>query len=54
MTTLIAAMCWLILATGLVPAFAQPAEEAYEKLQGKRQRGEPTGQHPVTPESQLR
>jgi uncharacterized protein (TIGR03067 family) len=27
-------MCWLILGTGLVPAFAQPAEEAQKKLQG--------------------
>lgn len=28
------AMCWLILGTGLVPAFAQKAEEAQKKLQG--------------------
>jgi|tagenome__1003787_1003787.scaffolds.fasta_scaffold20322812_1 uncharacterized protein (TIGR03067 family) len=28
------AMCWLILGTGLVPAFARPAEEAQKKLQG--------------------
>ena len=28
------AMCWLILGTGLVPAFAQRAEEAQKKLQG--------------------
>jgi uncharacterized protein (TIGR03067 family) len=28
------AMCWLILGTGLVPAFAQPAKEAYKHLQG--------------------
>jgi uncharacterized protein (TIGR03067 family) len=27
-------MCWLILGTGLVPAFAQPAEEAQKELQG--------------------
>ena len=27
-------MCWLILGTGLVPAFAQPAEEAQKQLQG--------------------
>jgi uncharacterized protein (TIGR03067 family) len=27
-------ICWLILGTGLVPAFAQPAEEAQKKLQG--------------------
>jgi uncharacterized protein (TIGR03067 family) len=27
-------MCWLILGTGLVPAFAQPAEEAQKKVQG--------------------
>ena len=27
-------MCWLILGTGLVPAFAQRAEEAQKKLQG--------------------
>ncbi|HET6368531.1 MAG TPA: TIGR03067 domain-containing protein [Pseudomonadales bacterium] len=27
-------LCSLILATGLVPAFAQPAEEAQKKLQG--------------------
>jgi uncharacterized protein (TIGR03067 family) len=26
--------CWLILGTGLVPAFAQPAEDAKKKLQG--------------------
>ena len=26
------AMCLLILGTGLVPAFAQPAEEAQKKL----------------------
>ena len=31
---LISAMCLLILATGLLPAFAQPAEEAQKKLQG--------------------
>ena len=28
------AMCWLILGTGLVPTFAQTAEEAQQKLQG--------------------
>jgi uncharacterized protein (TIGR03067 family) len=28
------AMCWLIIGTALVPAFAQPAEEAHKKLQG--------------------
>ena len=28
------ALCGLILGTGLVPAFAQPAEEAQKKLQG--------------------
>ena len=28
------AMCWLILGTGLVPAFAHRAEEAQKKLQG--------------------
>src|SRR5262245_62790282 len=28
------AMCWLILGTGLAPAFAQLAEEAQQKLQG--------------------
>ncbi len=28
------AICWLILGTGLVPAVAQPVEEAYKKLQG--------------------
>jgi uncharacterized protein (TIGR03067 family) len=27
-------MCWLILGTALVPAFAQPAEETQKKLQG--------------------
>ena len=27
-------VCWLILGTGLVPAFAQPAEEAQKQLQG--------------------
>ena len=27
-------MCWLILGTGLVPAFAQPTEEAHTKLHG--------------------
>jgi uncharacterized protein (TIGR03067 family) len=31
---LTAAMCWLILGTGLALAFAQPAEDAYRKLQG--------------------
>src|SRR5262249_8115977 len=31
---LTSAMCWLILGTCLVPAFAQPAEEAQKKLQG--------------------
>jgi uncharacterized protein (TIGR03067 family) len=31
---LISVMCWLILGTGLVPAFAQPAEEAQKKLRG--------------------
>jgi uncharacterized protein (TIGR03067 family) len=34
MHRLISAMCWLVLGTGLVPAFAQPAEEAQKKLQG--------------------
>jgi uncharacterized protein (TIGR03067 family) len=34
MHRLMSAMCWLILGTGLVPAFAQPAEEAQRKLQG--------------------
>jgi uncharacterized protein (TIGR03067 family) len=28
------AMCWLVFGMGLVPAFAQPAEEAQKKLQG--------------------
>jgi uncharacterized protein (TIGR03067 family) len=28
------AVCWLILGTGLVPAFAQPAEEAHKRLLG--------------------
>src|SRR5262245_37574787 len=28
------AMCWLVLGTGLVPAFAQRAEEAQKQLQG--------------------
>ena len=28
------AMCWMILGTGLVPAFAWQAEEAQKKLQG--------------------
>jgi uncharacterized protein (TIGR03067 family) len=28
------AMCWLIFGMGLVPAFAQPPEEAQKKLQG--------------------
>ena len=31
---LTSAICCLILGTGLVPAFAQPAEEAQKKLQG--------------------
>jgi uncharacterized protein (TIGR03067 family) len=31
---LMVTMCGLILGTGLVPAFAQPAEEAQKKLQG--------------------
>jgi uncharacterized protein (TIGR03067 family) len=34
MQRLIAMMCWLILGTELVPAFAQPAEDAQRKLQG--------------------
>jgi uncharacterized protein (TIGR03067 family) len=34
MHRLISAMCWLILGTGLVSAFAQPTEEANKKLQG--------------------
>jgi uncharacterized protein (TIGR03067 family) len=34
MHQLTSAMCWLILGTWLVPAFAQPAEEALKKLQG--------------------
>jgi len=31
---LISAMCLLFFATGIVPAFAQPAEDAHKKLQG--------------------
>jgi hypothetical protein len=34
MHRLTSAMCRLILGTWLVPAFAQPAEEAQKKLQG--------------------
>ena len=34
MHRLTSAMCWLILGTGLVLAFAQPAEDAQKKLQG--------------------
>ena len=34
MHRLTSAMCWLILGTGLVRAFAQPGEEAYKNLQG--------------------
>jgi uncharacterized protein (TIGR03067 family) len=34
MHRLTSVMCWLILGIGLVPAFAQPAEEALKKLQG--------------------
>lgn len=34
MPRLTAAMCWLILGTGLMLAFAQPAEDAQKKLQG--------------------
>ena len=34
MHRLTSAMCWLILGAGLVPAFAQPAEEARKTLQG--------------------
>jgi uncharacterized protein (TIGR03067 family) len=34
MHRLTSVMCWLILGTGLVPPFAQPAEEAQNKLQG--------------------
>jgi hypothetical protein len=34
MHRLTSAMCWLILGTWLVPAFAQPVEEAQKKLQG--------------------
>jgi uncharacterized protein (TIGR03067 family) len=33
MQRLIAMMCWLSLGTALVPAFAQPAEDAQRKLQ---------------------
>jgi len=28
-------MCWVVLVLRLVPAFAQPAEEADKKLQGR-------------------
>ena len=34
MHPLTSAMFWMILGTGIVPAFAQPAEEAQNKLQG--------------------
>ena len=34
MHRLTSTMCWLILGTGLVLAFAQPAEDAQKKLQG--------------------
>jgi uncharacterized protein (TIGR03067 family) len=34
MRCLTSAICWLILGTGLVPAFAQKAEETHKKLQG--------------------
>jgi uncharacterized protein (TIGR03067 family) len=34
MHRLTSAMCWLILGTGLVLAFAQPAEDAQKNLQG--------------------
>src|SRR5947207_2035990 len=34
MHQLTSSMCWLILGTWLVPAFAQPAAEAQKKLQG--------------------
>ena len=34
MHRLTAAMCWLLLGTGLVLAFAQPAENAQKQLQG--------------------
>ena len=34
MHRLTAAMCWLLLGTGLVLAFAQPAEDAQKQLQG--------------------
>ena len=34
MRRLTSAICWLILGTGLVPAFAQKAEETHKKLQG--------------------
>ena len=34
MHRLTSAMCWLILGTGLVLAFAQPAEDAQKSLQG--------------------
>jgi uncharacterized protein (TIGR03067 family) len=34
MPRLISAMCSLILGAGIVPAFGQPTEEAYKKLQG--------------------
>jgi uncharacterized protein (TIGR03067 family) len=34
MHRLIAALCWLVLGTGLVLAFAQPAEDPQKQLQG--------------------
>jgi uncharacterized protein (TIGR03067 family) len=34
MRRLTSAICWLILGTGFIPAFAQTAEEAHKKLQG--------------------
>ena len=34
MYRLISAMCWLILGSALVPAFAQPADDVQKRLQG--------------------
>lgn len=34
MRRMLGAMCWLIVAIGLVPAFAQPTEEVQKRLQG--------------------
>ena len=38
MHPVISMICWLVLGTWLLPAFAQPAEQAEKKLQGQLDR----------------